>query len=540
MGKKGKGNKLAKMSEEERARYLQLRADIEEEARRRKMQLISMYMKNKLKREEAFSRLNMAKINQEWRSILRQVKCQELRKEIIDMEKYSKDMLDHKDDVIQRLLHDLEVAHGQHDTSSQTHMEMLHHFMNIQEQRLDFFKENYERERQTMLEQFNEDFSKMQNLRERAQEQLENVYYQLEEKNENQRNEAHERYLEKLDDIKATMQLRIEEITEKGEQKLEKLWKEYQQALAEYVQHTEGFYADYMDLKEKDEEYTNQTREYCYEIEKASNQLAALKLTVADAEDKSEVKLKHLRDLKEYMMTKHAELKERIDAELQGNQEKFKTMSVESYQAVKNLKNIFEKGNTLLQLVAVCRKFETEKEKVLPMGLPPISKIMFENEAEEYSQVPEELKSDNFCNWQLMEDFWRRVNNVKIDLVCLTQRKRGLEEENERLKRELEERLMSLNIANGINTHVNDYLAKRPSSMRVDRVERIDLDQRQTCQSADVKMGRPPPQPQHQQTRYCRRPHTSCVTEANLTTVVRSRLLSKGKPKLAKIVAIKH
>lgn len=139
-----------------------------------------------------------------------------------------------------------------------------------------------------------------------------------------------------------------------------------------------------------------------------------------------------------------------------------------------------------------------------------------------------------------MEDFWRRVNNVKIDLVCLTQRKRGLEEENERLKRELEERLMSLNIANGINTHVNDYLAKRPSSMRVDRVERIDLDQRQTCQSADVKMGRQPPQPQHQQTRYCRRPHTSCVTEANLTTVVRSRLLAKGKPKLAKIVAIKH
>lgn len=47
MGKKGKGkgNKLAKMSEEERARYLQMRADMEEETRRRKMQLIAMYMK---------------------------------------------------------------------------------------------------------------------------------------------------------------------------------------------------------------------------------------------------------------------------------------------------------------------------------------------------------------------------------------------------------------------------------------------------------------------------------------------------------------
>ncbi|XP_013116244.2 dynein regulatory complex subunit 2 [Stomoxys calcitrans] len=532
MGKKGKGNKLAKMSEEERARYLQMRADIEEEARRRKMQLISMYMKNKLKREEAFSRLNMAKINQEWRSILRQVKCQELRKEIVDTEKYSKDMLEHKDSVIKRLLHDLEVAHSQHDNSSQTHMEMLQHFMNIQQQRLEFFKNNYDSEREAMLLEFNEDFNKMQNLRVRTHEQLENVYYQLEEKNENQRNEAHERYLAKLDDIKAMMQLRIEDITEKGEQKLEKLWNEYQQALAEYVQHTEGFYADYMDLKERDEEYTNQTREYCYEIEKASNQLAALKLTLADAEDKSEVRLKHLKDLKEYMGNKHNELKERIDVEMMENEEKFKMMSVESYKAVKFFKNLFDKGNTLLQLVTVCRKFETEKEKILPLGLPPISKLMFENEAEQYTQVPEELKAESFCNWQLMEDFWKRVNNVKIDLVCLTQRKRSLEQENERLKSELEERLMSLNISNGINTHVNDYLAKRPSSMRIKRVERIDLDQRQKCQSADVNVGR-------QQKSH--RPHTtSCITEANFTTAVRSRLLAKGKPKLAKIVAIKH
>lgn len=43
--KKQKGNKLAKMSDEEKMRYLQARADIEEEARRRKQQLIALYMK---------------------------------------------------------------------------------------------------------------------------------------------------------------------------------------------------------------------------------------------------------------------------------------------------------------------------------------------------------------------------------------------------------------------------------------------------------------------------------------------------------------
>lgn len=43
--KKGAGNKLARMSEEERARYLQHRAEIEEENRRRKQQLIAIFMK---------------------------------------------------------------------------------------------------------------------------------------------------------------------------------------------------------------------------------------------------------------------------------------------------------------------------------------------------------------------------------------------------------------------------------------------------------------------------------------------------------------
>lgn len=45
--KKGAANKLAKMSDEERARYLQHRADIEEEARRRKQQLIAIFLKVK-------------------------------------------------------------------------------------------------------------------------------------------------------------------------------------------------------------------------------------------------------------------------------------------------------------------------------------------------------------------------------------------------------------------------------------------------------------------------------------------------------------
>ncbi|VVC91269.1 unnamed protein product, partial [Leptidea sinapis] len=56
MPKKSKVNKLARMSDEERARYLQHRAD------------------NKLDKEEKYSKTNTAKINEAWRFILRKIK----------------------------------------------------------------------------------------------------------------------------------------------------------------------------------------------------------------------------------------------------------------------------------------------------------------------------------------------------------------------------------------------------------------------------------------------------------------------------------
>ena len=54
--KKGKGSKLSRMTEEERARYLQHRAAIEEEAKRRKQQLVATFMKVRL---EYFKKLTV-------------------------------------------------------------------------------------------------------------------------------------------------------------------------------------------------------------------------------------------------------------------------------------------------------------------------------------------------------------------------------------------------------------------------------------------------------------------------------------------------
>ncbi|XP_036332675.1 dynein regulatory complex subunit 2 [Rhagoletis pomonella] len=542
MGKKSKANKLAKMSEEERARYMQMRADIEEEARRRKVQLISLFMKNKLKREEAFCRLNMAKINQEWRSILRQVKVQELRKEIEELQKFFQERLDRKDRIIKRLLNDIDIAEDMYSTLQQSHMEIVNKMIGLQQQRMQFLKDNYEQNKITLLNEYERDYIDFQEKRQCALEELECVKYQLEDEGDRQAAEREERHLQNLDDLKSEMQLYIENITQSGETKLERLWQEYQDVLSGYMQHTESFYTEYIDLKERDEESTNLIRDHCYEIERASDQLAHLKLVYADTVDGNEVKTIYFVKIRDDLQHRLEKSKADFETEQKADEERFKLMSVVSYNTLKHLKSIAAEGETLLQLAFICRKHETEREQLLPLGLPPLSKPMFEEAqsseeveaAKDVEQPPKHLDENTFDNWMLMENFWRRVNNARVDVVCMKRQKKSLENENALLKAQLQEHLINLNISNGSNLHVNDYLAKRPSSMRVDRVQQLVKhdDQRQTkCRSAtEVRRSSGNFSSSH----GVRRPITACI-EANFTSTVRTARLLRGKPKLAKI-----
>ena len=61
-GGKGKASKLAKMNEQERTRYLERKMAEEEETKRRKEEMINVFLKMKLNKEERNSGLNTSKL----------------------------------------------------------------------------------------------------------------------------------------------------------------------------------------------------------------------------------------------------------------------------------------------------------------------------------------------------------------------------------------------------------------------------------------------------------------------------------------------
>ncbi|KAH8309632.1 hypothetical protein KR059_012596 [Drosophila kikkawai] len=539
MGKKGKGkgNKLAKMSEEERARYLQMRADQEEETRRRKMQLISMYMKNKLKREDAFGRLNMAKINQEWRSILRQVKIQELRREIVDVETFFQEALKRKDQVIHRLIAHIESTEDMYANLQQSHMENITKIVDTHRERIEFFRRIYEDDKQAVLSEWEQDSAGFKDMHAQKQQQLECVFYQLEETTDTGIRDNHERFLDRCEDLKSGMQLQLEQITSRGEARLEKLWQEYQTVLAGYCQHIEGFYSEYVDLKQRDEEAALQISQQTHEIEHLVDQLANLRLVSEEFYNKQQGQVEQRQSIKQQLTERLRELRTCVEDEMARDHQSFKLMSVESYNALELLQETVGKGEILIQLSAVCAKMETERERMFQ--LPEISREIIEIREMDDQQVgvssdpATDLLKDEVGVVPQMYTFWRRVNNVAVDVACLKQQKRRLESENAQLKAQLQDYLVNLNIANGSNSHIHQYLARRPKSMSVDRVSRLQLQPKQVRSA--LPTGRRPQAPTpptfHLHSGRSRVP----AFEANLTNVVRSRTLVRGRVELARM-----
>lgn len=67
----------------------------------------------------------MAKINQEWRSILRNIKCVELRNEAKNVQTYFVDAFNRKNQTINRLLTELDQQEEMYVTLLNSHMDSI-------------------------------------------------------------------------------------------------------------------------------------------------------------------------------------------------------------------------------------------------------------------------------------------------------------------------------------------------------------------------------------------------------------------------------
>ncbi|CAB3369973.1 Hypothetical predicted protein [Cloeon dipterum] len=387
--KKGKQNKLAKMSDEERLRYMQHKASQEEEARRRKQQLVANFVKIKLKKEDAFTRINQAKLHEHWRHILRKSKCKEINEELQRLKQNFDYMLERKEKKINSLLKELEESEKQHLIVLQAHIEDVDRKITFGAKRVAEKFESYEGQREKLLEISKSEAEQEKRRSDKALQFLNAVLFATERNADSIREGINDRantrrtntihsYMEEIQ----TLQLRLQSHHDQMKGQLTSVFNAYNAATLDHRRM-------YEEMKDRDAENLKV-------IEHQSGVIANLQ---ADIEKLQRVlsntdltpRTQKLQNLEKELSVECWRQRKRQQNATKIDEMTMKSITLTGQKVVEHLEKLVRKGESILKISNICYKLETEEERTI-VGEKP--SVFIEDEEE---LVDTELQAgDNF------------------------------------------------------------------------------------------------------------------------------------------------
>lgn len=162
---------------------------------------------NKIKKEDAFSRLNLAKINQEWHQILRKAKCKEMKENVGHLKTWIERVMTLKTRTIDNLMTELDEAEFQYSHNFQTHISHVQKIIAEHQEYMNRMHEQYEndsREIFGILAKETEETKKKANDNEAY---LKTIIFGLDEKMKEDLKANQEKFMNDYDDVISSVRI---------------------------------------------------------------------------------------------------------------------------------------------------------------------------------------------------------------------------------------------------------------------------------------------------------------------------------------------
>lgn len=454
MSKKGK-KAQRNLSDEEQLLLFQQKMLAEEEMIKKKERLLSQFLKDKLAKEEHNSALNLNKINTQWRTVLREVKTRALRKDIEILSQTFERVVDCKDSVIKSLAKDLSEAEEQYAQALRCHLHSVDQLLALQRCRLNLLEESYNMELETLTKEFETERKTIIDQHEKEIRYLQDVFMAMEQNYIDSEYEGKLEFQSMWDDLKNKnleekhfLRLQLENV-------VEDLWRKFQDALKNYTDATEDRKVAFETLRVKDEKSSKEIEVQMKKIQRLQDSISIVKGKIMVHSRESEEQNQYIRDDKELILVQLRKLKAQRTQAREIAQENLVKLTLESNAAIKALRKIVDKGEKILKLAEICRKFETEEEKVLPFYSPTLTP----EEQEEMEEIqPEDLTEELakvIADYVGMENFWKRYNKVKLEQLSLQHRHAELLEINRKLREMLKQYLDGISVSDEVLSQLN-------------------------------------------------------------------------------------
>ncbi|XP_065893578.1 dynein regulatory complex subunit 2-like [Dysidea avara] len=450
--------KLAKMTEEQRIIFLEQMRLEEEEKQKQKEEMLSRYLKDKLKKEEQAASLNRAKLQNQWRVLMRQAKADELRKDIQILSQTFERVIDRKDAIIKSLARDIEEAEEQYQIALRSHLQNIDSLIDFQSKRIRSLEEEFKDELEVLEREFETERQLMLCRHEQEMRELSDIMLAMEIRFNERESEAMQEFQSIMDEIKNKNLEETHALRVQREQLVDELWDQFQTETQRYKDSTEDRKMRFEALKKKDEGSSRLIAKQMKRLKKLQDNISELKSKMTTNSREHETKIKQIKEDREMILTHFHELKEEMNKSRDDERARLTTLTIQSNEALKTLEKKKEKCERIMKLAEMCRKLETEEEKVLPLyasSLTPEEEQVVSTQAEE--PCSEEL-AEIIHQYTPLDNFWKRYNKALIDKLALDQEREAYIQENNKLKFLLKQYLEGISVNQEVLDKANPLL----------------------------------------------------------------------------------
>lgn len=363
-----------------------------------------------LKEEQKLKALNKKKVLRKWRDIMRQLKTEELREQIQILSQQLGAQFERHDNLIDLALEDIMKLEEQFRTSQRSHLRKMDELSNMKVQtlreanqefdaRLHALEQEFNSERENIIQQQKTQMQRMMKTYQEVEDELLQRAEASSQAHDTEREETKNNNLEDYNVVKITL-----------EGKLEKIEKGFDSEHGKYMDLAEDRTREYLELKEKDKKLATEIDALMSKNSSLQSQVTHWKKKLTNHLRECEGRNQSLRKEKDTMNQHYRELKNEMTKCRRQEHDRLAELTMLSRQAIKTNTEYLDELCAILRLAEMCRKFETEKEKLTKESSEDIGEAM------------------------QFELFWKRFNKVLLDKMVLDQQNDRLIADNDNLQ----------------------------------------------------------------------------------------------------------
>ena len=448
-----------------------------EEENRRAVEAARVKLRQKQLNEERYARTNMMKIHSQWRKIMRQAKVDELRADIEVLSQNHEREVDRKDAITQMLDRDLEDSEEQYQMALRGHSQIVDSLMDLQYMRMKDLHENFLQNLKALEDEFESEFTEISNTNSRQRKEMSDMMDAMESEFAEAEAEAKHDFESQREEIKNKNSEDYNVLKISLESTIDELERHFDQAHVAYLSSTDARTESFKQLTRSDAQSARIIEKRMRRLMRLQDSLTHWRTKISSNSREWDTRNKALRAEKDIMAQHYHRLKASMDKFRQGEGQRLKALSLNSRESIDELKNKVEMAEKILHLAELCRKLETESEKVLPFAsLSQLSgpQAEIEGEGQELTsessmeklgmssphghQEREPIKPPTMSSygmdsngsvmeeWNYLNNFFKKHNKVLLDNLAIEKEHKRLSQENQELREILKQYLDGISV----------------------------------------------------------------------------------------------